>query len=97
MRLVEFRKSGRPDKRFVAVFEEPERIIHFGTPRQKTYVDHGNKGIRDNHLLRRNSFEDDYLRIDETTLTTGVLWGPHYSIEANLAHVLQCFNVQDMR
>jgi len=97
MRLVEFKASPRPDRRFVAIFQEPERIIHFGIPIQLTYVDHGNKGIRDNHLLRRKAFDDDYLRIDEKTLTTGVLWGPYYSIEGNLARVLQFFNVQDTR
>ncbi len=97
MRLIEFKPSPRPDKRFVAVFQDPERIIHFGTPRQYTYVDHGNKGIRENHLLRRKAFEEDYLRIDESTLTTNVLWGPYRSVEGNLARVLLFFNVQDVR
>ena len=97
MRLIEFKLSNRPDKRYVAVFQEPERIIHFGTPKKQTYVDHGNKGIRDNHILRRKAFEDDYLRIDEQTLATGVLWGPYRSVEGNLARVLQFFNVQDNR
>ena len=97
MRLIEFKRSNRPDKRFVAIFMEPARIIHFGSPKQRTYVDHGNKGMRDNHMLRRKAFDEDYLRIDEQTLTTGVLWGPHYSIEGNLASLLHLFNVQDNR
>jgi|LauGreDrversion4_2_1035121.scaffolds.fasta_scaffold30841_7 hypothetical protein len=97
MRLVEFRKSNRSDKRFVAVFEEPARIIHFGAPRQYTYIDHGNKSIRQDHMSRRKAFEEDYLRIDEQTLTTGVLWGPDFSIEGNLARVLYLFGIQDAR
>jgi len=97
MRLIEFKASNRPDKRFVAIFKEPERIIHFGSPRQKTYVDHGNKGIRNDHMLRRKAFDEDYLRIDEPTLTTGVLWGPYFSIEGNLAKLLNLFNVHDDR
>ena len=97
MRLVEFKPSTRPDKRFVAVFQEPERTIHFGSLKKNTYVDHGNKSIRDNHILRRKSFDEDYLRIDEQTLTTNVLWGPYRSVEGNLARVLLFFNVQDDR
>jgi hypothetical protein len=97
MRLIELKRSNRPDKRFVAIFQDPERIIHFGTPKKNTYVDHGNKGIREHHMLQRKGFEEDYLRIDEQTLTTGVLWGPYYSIEGNLAKLLNLFNVQDHR
>jgi hypothetical protein len=97
MRLIEFKPSTRPDRRFVAVFQDPERIIHFGIPRINTYVDHGNKAIRDNHILRRKSFNEDYLRIDEQTLNTNVLWGPYRSVEGNLARVLSFFNVQDDR
>lgn len=97
MRLIEFTRSPRSDKRFFARFMEPYRTVHFGTPRKNTYIDHGNVGIRDMHVLRRKSYLDEWNTINEETMTTGILWGPTQSVEGNLSRLLSHFNIQDDR
>lgn len=97
MRLVEFVRSPRPDKRFLAKFMEPQRTVYFGTPKKNTYIDHGNERLRDKHIMRRRSYLDEWNIVNEDIMTTGVLWGPTRSVEGNLSIVLQQFNIQDDR
>jgi hypothetical protein len=97
MRLVEFIRSPRPDKRFLAKFMEPERTVYFGTPKTSTYIDHGNKDIRDIHMMRHRMHLTKCNVINEDTMTMGVLWGPSQSVEGNLSRVLRLFNIQDDR
>ena len=97
MRLVEFTRSSRPDKRFFARFMEPDRTVHFVTLRKNTYIDHGNEHVRDMHILRRKSYLEEWNTVNEETMTTGVLWGPTRSVEGNLSRVLHYFNIQDDR
>lgn len=97
MRLIEFTRSPRSDKRFMVRFMEPERTIYFGTPKQNTYIDHGNPDIRDMHIMRRRRYLDEWNTLNEDTLTTGVLWGPTKSVEGNLSRMLLFFNIQDDR
>jgi hypothetical protein len=97
MRLVEFTRSPRSDKRFFARFMEPERTIHFGTRKKNTYIDHGNVNIRDMHVLRRKSYLEEWNTVNEETMTTGILWGPTPSVEGNLSRMLLLFNIQDDR
>lgn len=97
MRLIEFTRSSRSDKRFVARFMEPERTVYFGKPNLPTYVDHGNVDIRDMHIMRRRHYLDEWDTINEDTLTTGILWGPTKSVEGNISRMLAFFNIQDDR
>jgi hypothetical protein len=96
MRLVEFIRSPRPDKRFLAKFMEPEQTVYFGTPKKNTYIDHGNEYIRDIHMMHCRMYPNECV-INEDTMTMGVLWGPSQSIEGNLSRVLRLFNIQDDR
>ena len=96
MRLIEFTRSPRSDKRFVARFMEPERVVYFGT-HKKTYIDHGNVDIRDMHIMRRRHYLGECDVINEDTMNTGILWGPTKSVEGNLSRFLTLFNIQDDR
>jgi len=97
MRLIEFKRSNNPNKRFMAKFMEPERTIYFGSNLHlNTYIDHGNVDIRDRHLMRRRSLDKDNV-IDEETMVTGVLWGPTRSVEGNLSRFLNFFRIEDDR
>jgi hypothetical protein len=97
MRLIEFTRSPRSDKRFFARFMEPERTVYFGTPRQLTYLDHGNDVVRDLHLLHRRLYVNEWNTMDEEIMTSCILWGPTRSIEGNLSRMLQYFKIQDDR
>lgn len=96
MRLVEFKKSSLPHRRFMIQFEEPYQTIHFGS-KPNTYVDHGNIGIRDNYIMRKYRANHDWSSLTEVEVNDAVLWGPTKSIEGNLALLLHKFNIQDDR
>ncbi len=93
MKLIHFGSSPRPDKRYVVTFTEPFRTIHFGTRKRNTFVDHGNKAIRENHLMRRPQF----VIVDEESLNLAVMWGQTTSVEGNLARFLEYLNIKDER
>lgn len=95
MRLIEFKRSNNPNKRFMAKFIEPEQTVYFGSNlHMNTYIDHGNVDIRDRHIMRRRSLDNV---IDEETMVTRVLWGPTRSVEGNLSRFLDFFHIEDAR
>ena len=96
MRLIEFKRSNLPQKRFVIHLEEPYQIIHFGY-KKNAYVDHGNVGIRDNYIMRKYRATNDWSILDENELNDAILWGPTKSVEGNLALFLHKFNIRDCR
>lgn len=98
MRLVEFRRSTNPNKRFMAKFMEPDRTVHFGSNLHlNTYIDHGDADIRNRHIMRRRSLLNENEPINEETMVTGVLWGPSQSVEGNLSRFLDLFRIEDDR
>lgn len=92
MRLIDFSKSPRPGKRYVAKFMSPDRTIHFGHA-MNTFVDHGNPYIRDNYIMRKRPFPG----VSEEGLTAAILWGPTVSVEGNLEHFLRLMKISDER
>ena len=80
----------------MAKFIEPEQTVYFGSNlHMNTYIDHGNVEIRDRHIMRRRSLEDNV--INEETMVTAVLWGPTRSVEGNLSRFLDFFRIHDDR
>jgi len=96
MRLIEFKRSTLPHKRFMIQLENPYQTIHFGS-KSNTYVDHGNIGIRNNYIMRKYRATNDWSVLNENEVNDCILWGPTKSIEGNLALFLQKFNIQDDR
>jgi hypothetical protein len=97
MKLIDFAPSTIPSKRFMVVFSDPGRIVHFGHRNKSTFVDHGNVGMRDNHVMRQACLNEDRFWLNDNTLNTSVLWGPTRSVEANLALFLKEFKITDAR
>ena len=52
--LIYFGKSTRDKKRFVAVFDNPRRTVHFGLLDANTYIDGADKSVRSNYLKRHS-------------------------------------------
>jgi hypothetical protein len=93
MRLVEFKTSTRTDKRYMAIFQNPEWTVHFGTKHRNTYIDHGNTSMRDNYVMRNRPFPG----VTEEGMNMMILWGPTSSVEGNLANFLRLMRIMDER
>ena len=52
MRFVSLEPSTRPDKKYMIKFDEPKKVIHFGSKNSRTYLDHKDKKKRFNCLQR---------------------------------------------
>jgi hypothetical protein len=58
MRFLSLEPSIRKGKKYVIKFTEPKKTIHFGSKNSSTYLDHYDKHIRNNYLLRHYILED---------------------------------------
>jgi hypothetical protein len=96
MRLIDFDVSPLPQKRYMVKFAEPSRVIHFGTKRTNTFIDHGDRALRHDHFLNKQYLFESGELCDEL-LTTSVLWGPTLSVEGNLAWFLKRYQIDDSR
>ena len=96
MRLIEFKPSPLPSKRFVVKFAEPARVFHFGNKHSITFIDHGHREVRNEHFLKKQHVFESGELCDEL-LTTAILWGPNRSVEGNLAWFLKRYRIDDSR
>ena len=70
--------SPRKDKRFVAsmVLKDGKRVkIHFGSKTGETFIDHGDKRLRQNYIARHGALNEDWARPDSAgALSRFILW-----------------------
>ena len=69
-------KSNRKNKRYVAIFNDGERI-HFGFKGGSTYLDHKDKTKRKNYIARHEALEKKFYNDPRrpATLSRFILWG----------------------
>ena len=58
MIFVSLKKSNRPKKKYVIVFDNPKKTIHFGLKDSSTFLDHKDKTKRDNYIKRHQVREN---------------------------------------
>ena len=82
--------STKRNKRFQVTLKNGD-IYHFGllNPVHGTYIDHGNKEIRENYIMRHYGNAKERELIDSLTPSPSlysmyILWGEHKSIEKNI-------------
>jgi hypothetical protein len=96
MKLIEFKKSDRPEKKYMATFETDSgrtKTTHFGDSSMKDYTQHHDKKRREAYRSRHAKDLDtgDYTRAGY--LSFYVLWGPYTSVRKNLEYYKQKFNL----
>jgi len=89
MIFVSLKKSDRADKKYVIVFKEPSTTIHFGSKNSKTYLDHGDKTIRENYIKRHRLNNEDWNKINAGSLSRYLLWGDSTDLNKNLKAYLK--------
>lgn len=68
--------------------------MDFGQRGGRTYVDHGDKALREAYLARHSRGREDWN--DPYTpgaLARWILWGPHTSVDANLRYFRERFRL----
>jgi len=87
-------KSNRKNKRFVAVFNDGERI-HFGFKGGSTYIDHKDKEKRKNYRARHDVLEKKFYTDPKrpATLSRFILWGEATNLNQAIKDYEKKFNV----
>ena len=87
-------KSNRKNKRFVAVFNDGERI-HFGFKGGSTYIDHKDKEKRKNYRARHDVLEKKFYTDPRrpATLSRFILWGEATNLNQAIKDYEKKFNV----
>ena len=93
MRFLSLEPSIRKGKKYVIKFTEPKKTIHFGSKNSSTYLDHHDKHIRNNYLLRHSISEDWENPLTAGALSMWLLWGKTTDLYTNLMHFLKRFNI----
>lgn len=92
MEFISLDKSKRDGKRYVIVFDNPKRTIHFGSDVGTTYIDEGDKEKRDNYIAR-HKVNEDWSKVNAGSLSRYLLWGKSKNINRNLRDYLERFNI----
>lgn len=90
MRFLSLEKSTKPDKKYVIKFTNPNKTIHFGSKNSLTYLDHHDKTIRENYILR-HKVREDWTKINAGSLSRFLLWGDSTNLKINLTTYLKKF------
>jgi hypothetical protein len=87
-------KSNRKNKRYVAIFNDGERI-HFGFKGGSTYLDHKDKTKRKNYIARHEVLEKKFYNDPKrpATLSRFILWGDATNLNHAIKDYENKFNV----
>ena len=91
MIFVSLKKSNRPNKKYVIVFDNPKKTIHFGSKDSSTFLDHKDKTKRDNYI-KRHSVRENWNEINPGSLSRYLLW-ESTNLNNNLKDYLQRFKI----
>lgn len=90
--------SKRKKKRY-ALITPKNKIIHFGSKKGQTYIDHGDKTKRTNYIKRHSKLNETWTEINPASLSALILWGPNKDIDDNIEYYEREFgiNIEDER
>ena len=94
MIFISLEPSTRPNKKYMIMFNDPKKTIHFGSKNSKTYLDHKDKKKRFNYLQRHYPNENWDNPLSAGALSAFLLWGPSTDLKTNLKEFLRRFNIR---
>ena len=93
MRFAGLFTSPRLGKKYMIRFEDPDRVIHFGSDVSKTFLDHGDKIKRENYI-KRHEVNEKWDQVNAGSLSRFLLWGSSTSLRENLEDYLIKFDIK---
>jgi len=94
MKLIKFSKSNRKNKKYMMVFENPTKTIHFGSDVSQTFVEGASEEKKKNYLLR-HKVREKWNEINAGSASRFILWGNSRNINTNLKEYLKKFNIEN--
>ena len=94
--LISFKKSPKKDKKYVMVFRNPTRTLHFGSKTSKTFVESGGEEKKKAYL-KRHRVNEDWTKINAGSASRFILWGDSKDIDKNLDDYIKRFKIKDAR
>lgn len=86
--------STRKDKKYMMTFNNPYKVVHFGSKNSETYLDHHDVVKRNNYLKRHQALGEDWTKINPASASAFILWGDSTNLKMNLTKYLTKFNVK---
>ena len=93
MRFAGLFTSTKLGKKYMIRFEDPYRVIHFGSDVSQTYLDHGDKIKRANYI-KRHEINEKWDQVNAGSLSRFLLWGSSTSLRENLDDYLIKFDIK---
>jgi hypothetical protein len=95
--LTHLGKSTRPNKKFVAIFDNPKKTVHFGLRGSTTYIDGADDQTRTAYLKRHVKDLESGDELKPGFLSYYITWGASKSLEKNIKSYLRKFDIKDGR
>lgn len=83
---VDVKKSDKKDKKYMAVFmdDDKKKTIHFGLKGSTTYLDTGDKKLRDAYRARHRAVYNKAKPMSASRLSFEIIWGDSTSLSKNI-------------
>lgn len=94
--LIYLNKSPKKDKKYVAVFRNPTKTIHFGSANHQDYTIHKNYNRKMNYIARHKVNEDWSNPLTAGSLSRYVLWNKT-DLTKSIDDYIKRFNIEDRR
>ena len=84
---VDVKKSDKKDKKYMAVFmgDDKKKTIHFGLKGSTTYLDTGDKKLRDAYRARHRAVYNKAKPMSASRLSYEIIWGNSTSLSKNIS------------
>jgi len=85
---VQIKKSDKKDKKYQATFTDDnnkKKTIHFGLKNSTTYLDTGDKKLRDAYRKRHRDVYNKSSPMSASRLSFEITWGDSTSLSKNIA------------
>jgi len=85
---LEIKKSNLKDKKYTAVYYDGDKkikTIHFGLKGSTTYLDTGDKKLREAYRARHQAVYDKSPPISASRLSYEIIWGNSVDINKNIS------------
>lgn len=94
MKLIKFSKSNRKNKKYMMIFQEPKKTLHFGSDVSETFVE-GASELKKKNYIARHKVRENWNEINAGSASRFILWGNSRNINTNLKEYLKKFNIEN--
>jgi len=93
---LEIKKSDIKNKKYTAIFNDGDKkkTIHFGLKGSTTYLDTGDKKLREAYRARHKKVYDKSPPMSASRLSYEIIWGDSQDLDKNIASYKKKYKFQ---